>query len=365
MLPDLRVVPDGPASQAPAPARLAVDLRLTRPMPLVARFAVRGFTVLLGASGAGKTTLLKALAGLLPAAGEPFAGLPAHRRPVGYLPQGAALFPHLTVWRNVAFALDGTGRARRAAALAWLDRLGLADLAERYPAQISGGQRQRVALLRALARHPALLLLDEPTASLDAATGEAIMAELIARTREFGVPALVASHDALLAAMADHVAVLHGGTVAQEGAPEAVFAQPVDSASAGLLGWRNLYSGEVRGDGTILGWDSGGVTLRLRARAPEGRVRWGVPAGAVQLAMGGAGGRENRVGGIVSGRAVLSDQAIARVRCGAAEIVLSLPLAAVAGLPPVGEAVTLAIPAEAIRVWPGARTETPGAAARG
>ncbi len=367
MRPDLAVVTDAAAPDAPrAAAGLAVDLRLTRPVALAARFTVRGFTVLLGASGEGKSSLLKALAGLLPAAGAPFGGLPAHRRPVGYLPQGSALFPHLTVWRNVAYALDGSRRERRAAAAAWLDRLGLGALAERYPAELSGGQRQRVALLRALARHPALLLLDEPTASLDAATGEAIMAELIARTRELGIPALVATHDALLAAMADHVAVMHGRQVVQEGPPEAVFAAPADPEGASLLGWRNLFTGTVRGadagGGAVLGWDAADAALRLRERPaamPGTVVRWGISAGAVHLlppgplAVGTAlgAGRENRVAGEVVARHALSDRSVCVVRCGTAEVVVSLPPAAPgAGLRP-GEAVVLGVPAEAIVVW--------------
>lgn len=357
MRPDLRAVPEDASPSRPAPAAMAVGIRLLRPVPLDARFAVRGFTVLLGASGAGKTSLLKALAGLLPAEGQPFAGLPADRRPVGYLPQGAALFPHLNVWRNVAFALDGTRRARRGAALAWLDRLGLGELAERYPSQLSGGQRQRVALLRALARHPLLLLLDEPTASLDAATAEAIMAELISRMREIGIPALVASHDAVLAAMADHVAVLHDGVVAQEGPPEAVFAAPADAACAALLGWRNLFAGEIRGtEGTTLGWDAAGAVLRVRARGKIGPVRWGVSAGAVQLVAGGAA-RENRLGGVVAARTVLSDRVLGMVRCGTAELAVTLPLAAATALPRLGEKVALAVPAEAIRVWPAGAPE--------
>lgn len=358
MRPDL--VPARPDSSgtAPAAAGLAVDLRLTRPVTLRAQFAVRGFTVLLGASGEGKTSLLKALAGLLPAAGEPFAGLPAHRRPVGYLPQGAALFPHLPVWRNVAYALDGSRRERRTAALAWLDRLGLGALAERSPAQLSGGQKQRVALLRALARHPSLLLLDEPTASLDAATGETIMAELIARTRELGIPALVATHDALLAAMADHVAVMHGQRIVQEGAPEDVFAAPADPEAASLLGWRNLFAGSIRGaepaGGALLGWEAAGTVLRLRARPPAlpgTSVRWGISAGAVQLLppgpLGGAG-RENRVAGEVVARHALSDRSVYLVRCGAAEVVVAAPPGA--AVRP-GDAVGLGLPAEAIRVW--------------
>jgi ABC-type Fe3+/spermidine/putrescine transport system ATPase subunit len=352
----LRRDPDVPP--ASAAAGLAVDLRLTRPVALAARFTIRGFTVLLGASGEGKSSLLKALAGLLPAAGEPFGGLPAHRRPVGYLPQGSALFPHLSVWRNVAYALDGPRAERRAAAVAWLDRLGLGSLAERYPAQLSGGQKQRVALLRALARHPALLLLDEPTASLDAATGEAVMAELIARTRELGLPALVATHDALLAAMADHVAVMHGRRVVQEGAPEEVFAAPVDPEAAALLGWRNLFTGSLRGADAAgsaqLAWEAAGTVLRLRVRPPAlpgVTVSWGISAGAVHLLPPGpvgGGGRENRVAGEVVARHALSDRSVCAVRCGKAEVMVGAPPGC--GLRP-GEPVTLGFPAEAIRLW--------------
>ena len=358
MWPDSVPRPDPDAPPSPAAAGLAVDLRLARPVALAARFTIRGFTVLLGASGEGKSSLLKALAGLLPALGEPFGGLPAHRRPVGYLPQGSALFPHLPVWRNIAYALDGSRAERRAAAAAWLDRLGLGALAERYPAQLSGGQKQRVALLRALARHPALLLLDEPTASLDAATGEAIMAELIARTRELGLPALVATHDALLAAMADHVAVMHGRRVVQEGPPEEVFAAPVDPEAAALLGWRNLFTGSLRAadaaGGGLLAWEAAGVALRLRARPPMlpgAAISWGISAGAVHLLpsgpLGGAG-RENRVAGEVVARHALSDRSVCVVRCGAAEVMVAAPLGA--GLRP-GEPVILGFPADAIRLW--------------
>ena len=139
-------------------ALLEVHYRLNRPVRLEARFRVRGFTVLLGQSGAGKTSLLKALAGLLPAEGTPFGGLPPERRPVGYLPQDLALFPHMTAWENVAFPLKG--RDRKARALALLERVGLLEHAHKRPGELSGGQRQRVALARALARKPELLLLD-------------------------------------------------------------------------------------------------------------------------------------------------------------------------------------------------------------
>ena len=138
---------------------MRIDYRIVRPIALSASFDVEGFTVLLGASGEGKTLLLRAIAGLLPARGEPFNGLPPQRRAVGYLPQGHALFPHLNAWQNVAFALSGP--RRRMEAMAWLARVGLAELAERWPAQLSGGQQQRVALawVRALGEFGVVLIV--------------------------------------------------------------------------------------------------------------------------------------------------------------------------------------------------------------
>lgn len=358
------------AGEAADTGSIAVDLTLVRPVALAARFTVQGFTALLGASGAGKSSLLKALAGLLPAAGAPFAGLPAERRPVGYLPQAAALFPHLSVWRNVAYGLDGSGPARRAAALAWLDRLGLADLADRSPHQLSGGQQQRVALLRALARRPALLLLDEPTSALDAANREASLAEVRGQLRALNIPALVATHEPMLAAQADRVVVLHGGRIVQEGPPAALFAGPADPDAAALLGWRNVFTATALGDdghgGMRLAWDDAGCTLRVPAGpllAAGAAVRWGIPAGAVCLvgsgeapaggAPGGApGGRragDNTVTGEVIGRFATSDRAGCTLRCGRAELVLALPPAA--RLPAVGEAVAVSLPPAAVLVW--------------
>ena len=258
---------------------MQIDYRLERPLRIEARLSVAGFTVLAGASGEGKTSLLKAIAGLLPAEGEPYGGLPPQDRPVGYLPQGFALFPHLSAWENVAFPLARRS-GRRERALGLMARLGIAGLAERSPDALSGGQQQRVALARALARGPELLLLDEPTSALDPATRDAVLGELIEEIRRIGLPTLVVTHDVHLAAMADRMALMVGRQIVQEGTPREVFAAPVDERAAQLLGYRNLFFGLLQAivDGLATVALDG---LRLTAPAPS----WGVPGMRVGIAI--------------------------------------------------------------------------------
>lgn len=218
---------------------------LTWPVKLDVHFQVEGFTVVLGRSGEGKTSLLKAIAGLLPARGQPFAGLPPERRPVGYLPQHYALFPHLRVWQNVAFPLRGRRADKRRRALELLERVGIAHLADRYPHELSGGQKQRVALVRALAREPQLLLLDEPTSALDPSTREEVMREVASLIRSTGTPVLAVSHDPVVARLADRVAVLSEGQIVQEGSAHQVFLSPTSPAVARLVGVSNLLEARV------------------------------------------------------------------------------------------------------------------------
>jgi molybdate/tungstate transport system ATP-binding protein len=328
---------------------MRIDYAIRHPIALDAAFDVEGFTVLLGASGEGKTLLLRAIAGLLPARGEPFGGLPPQDRAVGYLPQGYALFPHLLAWENVAFALRG--KRRREQAMALLERVHLAHLADRYPATLSGGQQQRVALARALARKPGLLLLDEPTSALDASTRDDVLAELIAEVHEFGVPTLAVSHDPHLAALADQLVLLHERRIVQQGAPDAVQAHPASGAAARLLGHRNVFHGriEARPGAPVLHWQAAGLQLDLRADIAlpaHADVEWTVAPEAIRLTDTDAG--PNRFAAWPEVRHVQAHRVELCLRRGAARLWTQVPPGPVRDGP-----LTLEIPAQAIRLWSG------------
>jgi ABC-type Fe3+/spermidine/putrescine transport system ATPase subunit len=206
---------------------------------------------LLGPSGSGKSTLLHAVAGfLLPRAGTVRLGgatvagngrpLPPERRDLGLVFQNYALWPHLSALDTVAYPARrrGAGRVQaRTEALAILDRLRIAHLADRRPAELSGGEQQRVGLARALARRPSVYLFDEPTAHLDTHVRGVFLAELDARRRESGAAAVYATHDAEEAlGLADRVALLDAGRLLQVGTPQQVYAEPVDLFAARLTG---------------------------------------------------------------------------------------------------------------------------------
>jgi len=251
---------------------------LKRPVELQLRLQVQGFTVLLGESGVGKTSLLKAIAGLIPASGQPFAGLRAEKRPVGYLPQHFALFPHLRAWQNVAFPLAHLpGPARKQKALDYLEQMGIAELAERFPHQLSGGQQQRVALARALAREPQILLLDEPTSALDMATREEVLGGVLERLKSLGLPTLAATHDPWLAQRAHRVAVLTRRGLVQQGCAEEVFARPASLEVAQLVGFRNLWEGVVlrlEGDWVLLETPLGALLATRPSWVQAGQRVW-------------------------------------------------------------------------------------------
>jgi len=261
---------------------LCIDYHLTAPIQLDVQFEIRGFTALLGRSGAGKTSLLKALAGLLPATGTPWAGLAPEARPIGYMPQGAAIFPHFSVLENAAFSLRGPERLKTARRL--LDDLGIGHLAARRGAKISGGEAQRVALARALARGPKLLLLDEPSAALDAATRDEVLTQLIEMIDTRGIPALAATHDFAVAGLADFLVLLSEQKIIQQGTPRELFNNPVSVAAAKLLGYQNFFVRDgrthtIRAEdveitpagipATIIGIREHGADLRLHCTIPE------------------------------------------------------------------------------------------------
>lgn len=218
-------------------------------------------TVLLGPSGCGKTTTLRCLAGLA----RPDSGfirwgndgwfdadrrihLLPQERGVGYCFQDYALFPHLTVRRNVGYGLHGlatTERNRHVENI--LDLFQIAELGERYPHQISGGQQQRVALARTMVSSPRLLLLDEPLSALDDATRIQIRSELRHLLSTLRVPTLVVTHDRVEAmALADQIIVLDKGKVRQQGSVTEIFCRPVDLATARIVGTETVQPGRIQ-----------------------------------------------------------------------------------------------------------------------
>jgi iron(III) transport system ATP-binding protein len=217
------------------------------------------FTAILGPSGSGKTTLLRIIAGFeRPDSGEVRLGdqvvddaqrrfVPCERRKIGYVPQEGTLFPHLNVGRNVAFGLSRQDRhGTRVDEL--LELVGLAGMARRYPHQLSGGQQQRVALARALAPDPEIVLLDEPFSSLDASLRASVRAEVHDVLRLSGATTILVTHDQDEAlSMADQVAILRGGVIAQVNTPSSLYRLPRDAELAQFLGEANLLAGTTRG----------------------------------------------------------------------------------------------------------------------
>ncbi len=243
---------------------LAADFVVRRPehTTTFALDAAPGEVVaVVGPNGAGKTTALRAIAGLQPitsgsirlggrVVSDSSSHLAAHRRDVGFVFSDHLLFPHLDAVRNVAFGLRRRGMSKDAAnatAREWLERLGLAELAARRPRQLSGGQAQRVAIARALACRPAVLLLDEPLASLDAGAAMTLRSTLRDHLADFGGVSLLVTHSALDAlVVADRLVVLEHGAIVQTGSPTEVAARPRSAHVAALVGL-NLISGTAVG----------------------------------------------------------------------------------------------------------------------
>lgn len=207
--------------------------------------------MLVGPTGCGKSTILKAIAGLIPiSAGkitnshwvaDPKTHVPPEKRNLGMVFQDFALFPHLTVLDNVSFRLKSTEKAEH-----WLNVLGLSQFKQVKPSQLSGGQKQRVALARTLAHEPALVLLDEPLSSLDAALKDELRWQIRDALKAAGVPAIWVTHDQEEAlSIGDQVGVLRAGKLEQLAEPQVCYTTPANKFVAGFLGDANFIKGTI------------------------------------------------------------------------------------------------------------------------
>jgi putative spermidine/putrescine transport system ATP-binding protein len=310
----------------------------------------------LGPSGCGKTTTLRMIAGFERAdEGEiyfgdrPVGALPPERRDIGMVFQNYALFPHLTVWQNVAFGLQMRGLPRPEVATRTqevLARVQLGGLQDRYPRQLSGGQQQRAALARALVINPQILLLDEPLANLDAKLREELRFFIRSLQRDLRITALYVTHDQAEAmVLADRILVMMRGVAQQLDTPEAIYRRPATTEVASFIGLSNFLGGEVVArDGR-----------RLVVRTPQGDFACEGPdlarGARVQLLVRpesigpatAAPERGNRLAGVVVERSFLGNLTDYRVECAGATLRVQ-----VGGAPAwaVGDSVALAFAPE-------------------
>jgi len=250
-------------------------------------FTSGGLTAILGPSGCGKTTLLRSIAGFIQIdAGrilfdtEEVTDLPPQRRGTAMVFQNYALWPHMTIFENVAYGLrlqkvPAPEIRRRVLKVLQLVEIGnLADVESRKPAALSGGQQQRVALARALVVEPKVLLMDEPLSNLDAKVRQRLRAELRQLQRQVGITAIYVTHDQEEAlALADTVVLMDQGTIVQTGTPQDIYLKPATAFAAEFLGVSNQLEGEVKEGRLIVAGQSlpytgpvlGRVTIIFRA----------------------------------------------------------------------------------------------------
>jgi spermidine/putrescine transport system ATP-binding protein len=251
------------------------------------------FLTILGESGSGKTTLLRLIAGFeqldggsISMSGTRIDNLPAHKRPVNTVFQSYALFPHLSVFNNVAYGLRASGTAsseipeRVAKAL---DMVKMGDFTKSAPSRLSGGQQQRVALARALVNRPRVLLLDEPLSALDANLRRQMQVELKSLQREVGITFIFVTHDQEEAmALSDRVALLRSGHLEQIASPREIYGKPATAYAAQFIGQTNLLRAEVR-DGIA----SAGPIVWRTFEAP-GKATFSLRQEAIRLVVDGA-----------------------------------------------------------------------------
>ena len=256
-------------------------------------------TCLLGASGCGKSTLLNLAAGLLAVqegaimlGGAVLADARNHpapeQRPVGLVFQDGALFPHMTIARNVAFGLP---RARHGEVAGWLEQVGLAGLGERYPHELSGGQQQRAALARAMAPGPQVLLMDEPFASVDIVLRRKLRRDCRMLLRARGATTLLVTHDPAEALdIADHIAVMEQGRIVQFGSPAQLHDDPASAAVGAMFSDAQIVAAQISGDGVATAFGCWPLAaLKSGAIGASGSGDLLVPADGIDLVADPAG----------------------------------------------------------------------------
>ena len=319
---------------------------------------------LLGPSGCGKTTTLRCVAGFedpsagtIELAGRRIDILPPDRRGATMVFQGYALFPHLSVFENVGYGL----RVRRVGGQALRDKVhgalslvGLEGLGERRPQQLSGGQQQRVALARALILEPKLLLFDEPLSNLDAKLREQMRLEIRTLQQRVGITSLYVTHDQAEAmTLADRIAVMDRGRIAQLGTPRQIYEEPADRLVAAFVGHANFAAGTVRGrDAGSLIVETLGATRRTSSAPgeyPDGaQVDVMIRPEEVHVLPAGADGT---IEATVVASSFLGGSALYQLVAGGTQLVATVPMERGVPLHPAGVAVGLRIRDGALRAF--------------
>ncbi len=313
------------------------------------------FFALLGPSGCGKSTLLRMLAGFeVPTAGrilldgQDITALKPERRPLNLMFQSYALFPHMTVARNIAYGLE-MERLPRPEIRARVDEImavtDLATLADRKPDQLSGGQKQRVALARALVKRPRVLLLDEPLGALDRKLRERMQLELKRLQHEVGITFVIVTHDQEEAlVMADRIAILRDGRLLQCGTPEDIYQRPSDRFVANFIGTMNFVPGMIDGQSHFTA-----PAINLPAPGtPPGRAVLAIRPEDVALAPPGAG-----IPGTLRDIAYHGLDRVLHVTLAACDTPLQVRIPArTEAAPAIGDTLDIALPADRCTFFP-------------
>ncbi len=325
------------------------------------------FVCFLGPSGCGKTTLLRAIAGLdiqtsgkVEQDGLDISALPPAERDFGIVFQSYALFPNLTVAKNVAYGLENRKATkaevgRRVAEL--LELVGLPDQGDKYPAQLSGGQQQRIALARAIATSPGLLLLDEPLSALDAKVRVHLRHEVKSLQRRLGVTTVMVTHDQEEAlTMADRIVVMDQGIIEQVGTPLEIYREPATSFVADFIGTMNFLPGAVMDSGTV---SYGGLQFRCNTDgiAPGTEVTIAVRPEDILLQDTGAAEEPNAFDARVDyieflGSFIRADLVCEAMGEGRLRADVSINLVRHMEISQ-GDSISVTVPSERIRVYPG------------